>query len=217
MDPETAEFWLNAITACGFVFWIGSAFITWRVARASRTEDDITPQHEESTVLEGSPEELAGCAAHALALSTLFGPQLQSNVLERTQDVVVFEVTPRWGKSPLLERGVLGFGRRSEGQSEARWQLYFGRGGALLLLARLFVGLGFGVLVALHVVLRIYALPAPEPYTRMQVLQMVHCIHFVWPPVLFAGLLAGQRRWIRLGVGRLVRQLPHLRAPAARS
>jgi hypothetical protein len=55
---------------------------------------------------------------------------------------------------------------------------------------------------------RTHLVTSPDPATRMQTLQMLQIVHFLWPPFLFGGLYRAGRGALRANLDTLLHNLP---------
>ncbi len=230
MNIETARILLDAIAAVGATVWLcGLVFLiaTSRMDRAAHDEDTgsvrfaaedrlhspssgIRGTAELSSPIEGLSERLASALAKGPSTGFLV------KILDQTDDRITFDLLgfgaggmpvvpwhrPRRGEIRLAPLGV----NRTRvdyvvEESGGRWMLWLGAA---------FQMAGLMALVAGYWACRTYLLPNPNPSYRVQVVQMVQTVHFLWPPFLFGALYRVRRRSLRTGFDTLVHNLPYV-------
>ncbi|HEX6813483.1 MAG TPA: hypothetical protein VF384_17825 [Planctomycetota bacterium] len=199
MDVPTAAFWLDAITAGAAAAWLAGA---WFVASTKRRCRE--PIRGERRV-DMPAADVMRALAHQFA--TGGGEALRPSIDSATDREV------RWHSGrPLSHEGRITVSPGA-GSTRVEWELT--RGYGQLLVGTIVVALGALVVVGLHVALRLYAVPSPNYFERVQVLQMVQAVHVLWPPFLFAGLARLQRRQLAQEMERMVGNAPFAARTAA--
>lgn len=237
MTPETA---LNLITAIGLGVWLLALRSYLRASRPLPDAGAVgafEPTRQPGTgevavdrdgalvgtvrLAQGDPELLADRGRRALADGR--GLSIYHDV--RIEDAgggsqVAFSLG---GLVPSRGGGrVTGFTRRTavavrlerDGRGGVRCDYRIDRPPAQRLLNAsgwlLAVGLLF--VIGLHVALRTLVLPLENERLRWQTLQMILCVHLLWPPFLLLALRRGQLLALRDGLETFLHNLPHLGA-----
>ncbi len=223
MDSQTAETLLYSITAVGAVVWvIGLHFLVRSFSSEAKKEEAEWAQASEerppanwicgSADVEGQPPTLIPRAIAALVKGYARGIG-SAKILERGDDRIVFEgVTDflRRRQSPFRIRiAQIRFTSLENNRTRidyavqetgARWLLWVGAG---------FQCAGLIALVAGFLLVRVFLVANPSAAARTQTIQMMQCVHFLWPPFLFAGIYRIGRRAVRNGLDLLVHNLPY--------
>ena len=233
MSPEAAWTTLVEIAGVGAAVWVVTALAFFAMVRARpardgtdlpltrargvegpRGNDLLTGQVE----VEGRSEDLARKLAEALGRNGLAGRVVR--VLERSSDRVVFEVlsvptnlaaigrSAGQGRTPV--RGEVVFAAAGSGRSHAGFALASGSGHWLVVCGWLFLALGLVALVGGFLLLRALVIVSPNPGTRAQAVQMVQCVHLLWPPWLFGLLYRRGRDALHGSLSALLANLPYL-------
>ena len=214
MDPSTAATVLHSITACGAVVWVAAFAFTRRQARKPADEQlalggEAPPDYAGSLVVAGSPDELVPRAVGALAVGGR-ADLGQVKIRQSGTDRVAFDVLGvQSGR--VVQTAEPTFHPQGGGRTEVQWSGRAAGGSGLLLGAYIALAVGLLVLVTGSVLLRTFVVASPDPMVRVQVWQMVQCVHFLWPPFLFAGLHRVRGRQVSRWLEVLVHNLPHQR------
>jgi hypothetical protein len=165
-----------------------------------------------SADVEGQPAALIARAVAALVKGYVRGIG-SAKILELGDDRVVLESVgngPGGQQSPLRIRAAqIRFTPLEHDQTRIQYAAQTTGGHWLLWLGAGFQSLGLVALVAGFFLVHIFLVSNPNPAVRWQSIQMVQCVHFLWPPFLFAGLYRYGRRAIRNGLDLLVHNLPY--------
>jgi hypothetical protein len=223
MDEETAKTIVIGITAAGAVAWLAGLTVMIRATRERQGGASDTDEHFEvegarpaGTIVggadvDGQPEALAAKLAERLAGNGL-GPFGPVKIVTCDRSEVVFEAAG-------LDLGSAGYGGTGFRRGRAR---FTGSGNrtrvdyvvetssrrvVLLALGWLVLGLGLVALVAAPWLEFTYVLPNAN--LRMQAVQTVQMVHFLWPPFLFAFLSRQPARLLRAQIESLVHNLPY--------
>lgn len=220
MDIETAQFVLIAIAGVGAVVWLISLqflLSTFRRDRERcRQSTDVlelseTPQHliVVSVEVDGEPAELAVKAAAILAKGASHLAPVK--ILERTDQRIVFEnVTSNVNQpSHFLRQGQLRLTPAGAGRTRIDSAIQLKTGNFLFWLSIAFQATGLVALVVGFTLLWLLAAPNPNPDVRVQVVQMVQAVHFLWPPFLFGALYRRGRNAVINGFDLLINNLPY--------
>jgi hypothetical protein len=218
MNAQTAETVLYSITAGAAVIWAIGLLFVWR----SRGGDAGEPAAETATdfgeadpsertfsgtaMVESDSPDLPQKAARLLAEGKLGVPLKIVHCDERE---VVFEpvIVSRWFR---LRRGILRFDRAGSGRTRISYSMVGQKSArGLLWLAWLFQGLGLLAIAIGFSLISTHVVHHENPSVRIQSVQMVQVIHFLWPPFLFAGLHRKFSRLLRHLSERLLDALAH--------
>lgn len=227
MSETTARMVLLGLAAVGGAFWVFTA--TWfmgvvRAARAAESDpeggfndpeaDWNGPGRPGSIEMNGRPEDLAAKLAGELARHGLAGAPV--TVLGVDRGRVRFEVVgfaaPGSGRGSCStksrKRGEVNF-RRGKGEtSVAEIQLDGSASRGLLVAGGVVLVLGLVGLIAGFVGLNTYVAGSPKPGVRAQVIQMVQCVHLLWPPWLFGTIYRRMNDALVESLGARVANLP---------
>jgi hypothetical protein len=192
MDYETAAMWLDLIAGIAVVCWLAS---TWFAIATRRRCTEPLVGHVRS---EAGVERLRGAFLAALNASPLTSPLTRTDIVSATDN----EIRWRTPRGPLRHNGVLrlqadGQGTRADYGIMAR--------SVMPTIGLLIATAGLAVLVGLYLMLRETALASADGAVRALVIQMVQCVHLLWPPFLFAGIARGTRRRLGEEVERVLR------------
>jgi hypothetical protein len=158
--------------------------------------------------------------ARALGLAGLSGSL--TRVLEQTLDRVVFDVLGVPNRMETVARTDSGAGFRKTIRGEvvfrasganrtrAEFAIDTGASRGLLLTGSTFLVLGLIALVVGFVVVKTFAVDNVHPAARAQSVQMLQCIHFLWPPWLFGLLYRRGQGVLRDALTVLLGNLPYL-------
>jgi hypothetical protein len=226
MDQDRAQLLLDIMAACALVVWLaGFATVLWawrheQVDAAKPDGPDYVydpdlasapngPRIDGRAQVAGTPDDLAARACSVLARWMSPGALA---IEERHNHRVVFTSTgliPQWGLG-ACRRGVLDFRAISADRCQVDYTL-------ILSPRRLLLGLAAGCVVAGLVALTVgygllshYVAQSPNPATRYQILQMLQCVHFLWPPFLFVLIHRRTRQTAAAQIRGLVQNLPYL-------
>lgn len=223
MSAESAEWLLYAITAVGAIVWLaGLQFVTRSFPGVVKDEDiesrlDLQEQPPANWIcgsvdVKGEPAALMATAVSALAGGRVAGVG-PVKILQSGDDRIVFEGAlgdPRTRQSPgRIGHAQIRFTPLLPGQTNIRYVLEVTGMRWMLWLAVALQGLGLLALLAGFLLLRLFVVPAAEPAIRVQTVQMVQTVHFLWPPFLFAGLYRYGRRTLRNGLDVFLHNLPY--------
>jgi hypothetical protein len=234
MSTEAAWTVLVAVAAAGAVFWVITAIGFVRLVRPRREEvpfdlplsrhrgvegptgDRVVTGHVE---VQGRPEDLSQRLAEALGRTGLSG--LLTRVVERTNDRVVFEVLgpslghPTGGTSPTGDssrpiRGEVVFSPCGSNRCRGHYAIEAGTGRGLVVAGTVVLVAGLVVLVTLFLCLRFYVVNSAEPGIRAQAVQMIQCVHLIWPPWLLGVLYRRGQVLLSRALEVLIGNLPYL-------
>ena len=219
MDPQTARTVLYAITAAACTAWIIGLVFVWRSRDPRSAESSVEAAADFGEAIDPGAWVVTGVetvdsaepdlhrkAARLLAEGRLGMPLKVTRCDERE---LVFEpaMVTRW---MMVRRGIIRFEPAGFGKTNLRYAMFArGSGRRLLWLAWLFQGLGLLAIGIGFWAISTYVINHPNPPVRVQSVQMVQTIHFLWPPFLFAGLYRSFRRGSRNLSSRLVDALAH--------
>jgi hypothetical protein len=225
MNLDTPHLILYAIAAIALVVWLlGLRFLlqvgrdTARPADAWADEDELAaaPDGEASAQatirgaadVAGRPAELAAKAAAHLALhgAAALGPV---RILEQTDERVAFESAPHLG-GQFVRRGLLEFHAAANERTQIDYAVSVPRRTGLLAAAWIMQILGLIVLVVGLPAMLLWVASHPNPAIRWQSVQMLHVMHFLWPPFLFAALYRRVQNHVRNTLDSLIHNLPYL-------
>jgi hypothetical protein len=220
MTPEIARTVAISITALGAVAWLAGLAFTVRIhrerhARAQEAADrfEVEPKAAAQITsgeaeLEGRPDALAAKLTERLARDGL-GPLGQVKIVSSNQNEVVFETAGSIGQGPAgFRRGWARFAG-SGSKTRVEYAIETKSGRVLLALALVMLGLGFVALAAGAAFVFAHVVPSPDPSVRIQSVQMVQVVHFLWPPFLFAQLARQPGRMVFKQIEALVHNLPY--------
>lgn len=127
-------------------------------------------------------------------------------ILEKTKDRLVFEQSgtlvgqPKQGQARFMSLG--------SGRSRIDYLLQAPSYRWLLWLGGFFQACGLVALIVGGWVIYTFCVQSPDPDTRVQTIQMVQVVHFLWPPFLCGALYRQRKRVPREGMETLLRNLP---------
>jgi hypothetical protein len=157
----------------------------------------------------GQPAELAVKAASVLAKQglNLLGPV---KITEQTDTSVGFEGlnSPAHGVK-LFDHAELRFSPAAPGRTRIDWALQIPPRSWLLVMAWVFIGLGLLAMVTAFSLIQLFVVNDLDPALRWQAVQMVQCIHFIWPPFLFVAIYRRQRTHLQTMLDAMVNNLPY--------
>jgi hypothetical protein len=220
MDIDTAQFVLIAIAASGAVVWlIGLQFLlsTFRRDRERfrQTSDGVdlgqaSPHLVAGSVeVDGEPAELSVKAASVLAKGLAGWTPFK--IRERTDNRLTFENIASNVNQPghFLREGQLRFSPAGHGRTRIDYAIGLKAGSGMFWLAMAFQGLGLAALVGGFLLLWFLVVPDPNPAVRVQVVQMVQAVHFLWPPFLVGALYRRGRSTVVNALDLLISNLPY--------
>ena len=220
METETAQFVLIAIAAVGAIVWLISLQFLLSTFRHDRERfkqtaevvdlGETTPHMVAGTVeVDGQPAELSVKAAAVLAKGLAGWTPFK--ILERTDQRLIFENITSNVNQPghFLREGQLRFFPAGSGRTRIDYAIGLKAGGGMLWLAMAFQGLGLAALVGGFLLLWFLVVPDPNPAVRIQVVQMVQAVHFLWPPFLVGALYRRGRTTVVNALDLLVSNLPY--------
>lgn len=229
MDTESARIVLYGITGVAAVVWVASlryVVRTWardarhsvnnavEAGQAGQAAGKPTPAMiVGSAQVEGQPEELALKAASLLAQGSqpMLGPV---RIVERGPQHVAFcgIAGDLQGRNPgrWLRAGVLRFTPASTDTTNIDYHVDISISSWLIWLAFVFQLLGLVAIVAGFTLISGLVLPSPNAGVRMQAVQMIQVINFLWEPFLFAGLYGRVRTVLHAALETLVCNLPYV-------
>lgn len=221
MNVELHYLILFAIAAVALFVWLcGLMFLlaTGRQASAAQpwAEDDEFIDEAGHVVVRGSAEvegaaaSLAAKAAGHLAQhgAAALGPV---KILEQTDERVVFEAMPHLG-GRFVRRGVLDFHGQPSGRTQIDYAILIPNRNGLLVAGWIVQILGLLVLAIGFPVMLLWVAPHPHPAVHWQSVQMLHVLHFLWPPFMFAGIYRRVQTHVRNTFDSLVHNLPYLQS-----
>jgi len=219
MNLELHYLILFALAAVALIVWIlGLLFLlaTMRRTAASSAwgeDDEIIDTAGHVTVrgsaeVEGAPAALAAKAAGHLAQhgAATLGPV---KILEQTDNRLVFEAMPHLG-GRFVRRGVLDFHGKPSSRTQIDYAILIPIRYGLLVAAWIVQVVGLLVLVVGFPVMLLWVAPHPNPAVHWQSVQMLHVMHFLWPPFLFGGIYRRVQTHVRSTFDSLVHNLPYL-------
>jgi hypothetical protein len=225
MDAEIGKFVVIAITTIGAVAWLAGLAVMLRAtrqreARAQQAAErfDIEGEAAAGTIVgeaevEGQPEELSAKLAKLLARDGM-GPLGPVKIVACDRREVGFETA---GSTPAGSSGYAAAGLHrgqfrlvpAGSRTRVEYAIETSTGRVLLSLGWLTLVLGLAALAAGCWLEFTYVLPSPNPTVRAQAVQMVHAVHFLWPPFVFAYLSGQPARMLRARLETLVHNLPY--------
>jgi hypothetical protein len=234
MGTEMSWTVLLAIAGLGATFWVITAIgFVWLVRphrdavpldlplSRSRGVEGPSGEHVRTGRVEvaGRADALAQKLAESLGRSGLSG--LLTRVIERTADRVVFEVTSQPVTTAMMGgrpgcgfrrpiRGEVVFSSFGAGRTRADYAIEAGAGRSLVVGGMVVLIAGLVVLGALFLCLRFYVVGSPNPSLRAQSVQMVQCVHLIWPPWLCGILYRRGQDSLRNALEVLLSNLPYL-------
>jgi hypothetical protein len=220
MDTETAQFVLIAIAAVGAVVWLIGLQFLLSTFRRDRERFPQTPEVAElgdvsphlvagSVEVDGEPADLSVKAAAVLAKGLAGWTPFK--ILERTDQRLSFENIASNVNQPghFLREGQLRFSSAGRGRTRIDYAIGLKTGDVLFWLGIGFQGLGLAALVGGFLLLWFLVVPDPNPAVRVQVVQMVQAVHFLWPPFLVGALYRRGRNTIVSTLDLLISNLPY--------
>jgi hypothetical protein len=220
MSLDTPFLIVYAIAAIGLVVWLCALQFLLRAARRAPTstefleeDDDVAARPGETTIrgvaeVAGRPADLAvKAAAHLAKQSALtLGPV---KILEQTDQRVTFEAMPHLG-GRFLRYAVLEFHSLDPERTRIDYAVVAPQRPGLLLAGWLFQALGLIALVVGFFMMVMWVAPHPHPAVRWQSFQMIHVVHFLWPPFLFGALYRRIQTYVRNTFDSFVHNLPYV-------
>jgi hypothetical protein len=224
VDEETAKTIVIGITALGAIGWLAGLAVMLRCtrerhARAGEAAElfEVDGDIPENTIvgwadIAGQPEALATKLAERLAHNGL-GPFGPVKIVACERHEIAFEAAgPNLGGAAY---GGSGFrrGRVRFTVSGTRTRVDYvveisSRGRILLGLGWVALALGLMALVAAPWLEFAYVLPNAN--LRVQAIQTMQMVHFLWPPFLFAFLSRQPDRVLRAQMDALVNNIPYI-------
>jgi hypothetical protein len=234
MSTETAWTVMLVIAAAGAAFWLITAVSFVALVRAPRESEPVALPLSRSRGIEGPqgdqvqtgrvevagrPDELSAKLAGSLSRTGLSG--LLTRVLERTADRVVFEVLGTRSQPAAQSgnpgaafrepiRGEVVFKPSGSSHAVAEFALEARAGRGLVVAGVVLLVLGLIGLFVGFVLVSTLVVPSPNPGIRAQSVQMIQCVHLLWPPWLFARLYRRGRDALRSALEVLLGNLPYL-------
>jgi hypothetical protein len=219
MNLELHYLILFAIGAAALVVWVCGLLFLLATARRKTSspvwgeEDEFLEEPGNATVrgsaeVEGAPAALAAKAAGNLAQhgAANLGPV---KILEQNDERVVFEAMPHLG-GRFVRRGVLEFHGQPSGRTQIDYAILIPSRNGLLVAGWIFLILGLIVLLVGFPLMLLWVAPHPNPAVHWQSVQMLHVLHFLWPPFLFAAIYRRVQNHVRHTFDSLVHNLPYL-------
>ncbi len=224
MSTEAAQLTLAAITLVGTVVWLISLqflVLTYRKGKSRQSASAFSLDNPEqlpddwflgSADVDGQPSALLDKAVAILARQSAlqpgaFGPL---KITERTASRVAFErVGPMLAHQPF-HQGRLMFTSLGNARTRIDFAVELARGRWLLRLGWAFLAAGFLALSLGCWAIYVFCVSSNNPAVRVQAVQMVQCVHFLWPPFLFGGLYRHRMNSVLSSFEALVHNLPYL-------
>lgn len=227
MTENTAWLILIAIGSVAGVFWMVTT--AWFV-KLVRETGPVAPHDPGDHLLDstnkqkpceisgtievkGRPEELAAALAAELGRHGLNG--IPTRILSVEHATVLFEVLGSLNStgghgipSGKASRGEVKFQAGKGGNSIADYRLATSASRWLLFAGGIFSVVGFLAIVVGFFMLSHYVVPDPRSGVRGQVVQMVQCVHFLWPPWLFGLIYKRVNEAPRQGLTTRIANLP---------
>lgn len=217
MSPETAHAVVIAIASILIVAWVAALLTMVLATRAAGSSGDhdgggryeIEDSPARNTIVgdvevDGSPETVSAKLRSVLSRGE-YTPFGTVEIVPGNRHEVIFKTSraDSQRKQGRLRLSSVGNRTRIDYAIEAP----SGRG--LLALGWIFVALGLAALAALAWLEFRFVLPSPNSRTRIQSVQMIQAVHFIWPPFLFAYLSRRTGCHARYAIDELARQLPY--------
>lgn len=194
---------LWGIAALGAIAWLLALRACARIAAPGPGETE-EPDREgggrrliatRTSVVEGAPADVADGLTRALSSPSWGSAPLLVKREGAELLAAVPAAPPRLGGVPCFSRCEVRLGPAGGGKTEVTFRTDFTAvRRRCLMVAKILLGLGLLVLVALPVLLYFFALPSENPGARAQVLQAIHVGHLLWPPWLVYALYRRSRR-----------------------
>lgn len=213
MSEEVARTILITITSVGGVVWL----IALRFLVASRRKGKSVPEtaSDHFGLFEPLPKnwllgsvEVSGqphiMIENAVAILIKQGPY---SILEKTKDQLAFEQSGLAQPGPRQAR--LRFMSSGSGRTRIDYTIQASTYGWLLWLGGMFQLLGLIALVGGSWVINAFCVQSPDPEIRIQTVQIVQVVHFLWPPFLCGALYRHKSRASTEGLETLLRNLPY--------
>jgi hypothetical protein len=226
MSVEAAEVLLAVITAIGLAVWISALQFLWTTTRmgksAAAPTSDGAVLHDQlpanwfvgSLEIDGEPNALIDRVVSILVKTSSFSPGALGplKIKERTNDRIVFE-HPGFGipqQGILFRQGRLMFAAAGTKRTHIDYALELTSGRWLLVLGWGFQMAGFLALAIGFWVVYNFCVLNLNPVIRIQTLQMLQTVHFLWPPFLFGGLYRQRRNLVLGSFETLLNNLPYM-------
>lgn len=219
MSEETAQLILAIITVIAFTAWVAGLQFLLRSAR--KPTDPDGPAMPElpgnwlhtSAEVAGTPAELIEKATSLLVRDTTGLGTLK--ILDRKADRVSFErVGPGMANQacPGLQKGELRF---TPAGNKTRIDVFLdvARLHGLLAIGFAISALGLIAIILGCYLIYTYVTTSPIPGIRWQTLQMLQCVHLLWPPFMLGALYRRFGREARSRFEALTHNLPYLGNP----
>jgi hypothetical protein len=157
----------------------------------------------------GQPGELSARAAGILAKQSmiLLGPV---KILEQTDDRLVFEGLQSANQAgKLFGRAELRFSAAPQNRTRIDYAVEVPPRSWLLILGWVFIGLGLLAIITAFTLIQLMVVDAIDPALRWQSIQMIQCVHFLWPPFLFGGIYRRLRTHLQATLDSMIHNLPY--------
>lgn len=202
MTATHFEIILALITACALL----TLYLSYRNLRRAEAELTEDPGAID-TRIEGDPTTLSNRTAAALARISDDWPGAVS-VRERSDREVTFEAHSM-RNGGYLGAGTVQFQPTTTPAQTAVQAVFIAKPGGQLTAARALIYLGVVVVAALWFVFHTWTVPHEHPAMSWQSLQMLQCVHVLWPPFMLCSLARQQVRTVRTKLRALVNNLPY--------
>lgn len=209
---------LYGLTAAAIVVWLCALQFMLHTTRRRKTvlesEQEFqamgatAPQNllAGTTEVAGEPGELSAKAAANLAKlgMSILGPV---KILEQTDDRVIFEGLQNAQQGKLFGRAELRFSPAPKNRTRIDYAVEVPSRSWLLVMGWVFIGLGLAAIITAFTLIQLFVVD--DPGVRWQTVQMVQCVHFLWPPFLFGGLYRRLRTHLQTTLDSMIHNLPY--------
>ena len=193
MSWESAAYWLDAIALGGIAIWMVGVWFVMQTR--NRCLAPIEGEFEVAATPERIGEHLVRVLAQSHRGSLLAGSTIDQATASEVQ----------WHREWMRQSGWVRMTARG-GRSNVSYGLELGTG--MLKWAWVVVALGAATIAGLYLILAEHAVPSESSGVRGQVIQMVQCVHLLWPPFLLGGIARQRRRLLRSELERTLKHAP---------